>query len=493
MALAVHERHLRVQGKRSHAGCRICKLRHVKCDEGVPACQRCLKANRTCLYATATADDPEVSTRFVVYVAPQAFLAADLSRSEMRAFQHFQHKTALEATGPFQSELWSKFILQVAHRNAAVRNSVVALSSMHQLFWQLQGHHDLLYEEAMHNYNKAIRHIVRTPQIEHSFDELLLCCILFCAIESLRGDFHQALQHALSGLKMIAEHRRSMTTPKQLSSIPSDLLSKAFLILQSQVMELGDPSVFKLYGDVLGHKTTIPDDISTLEEALHHLEVLMNELFRFLEDCETLFKTGAHEASDVRTIVLPEYQILKARCEKWSRAVDLLRTPTTPYVSSREQACLILQIHQAIMKIFLQSFVTGGVLDMFADELAHVLSLVEDFLQTQGIDTATDCDKQETPPSFSMTLGVVPILFMITWRCEVPKVRTRSRQLLKICNRREGVWDSKVASQLAEHILALRNQPHVKLADIQFLPERNCLVKYEIVPPEEGQSSWVPT
>ena len=286
MALAVHERHLRVQGKRSHAGCTTCKSRHVKCDEGVPACQRCLKANRTCLYATAKADDREVSTRFVVYVAPQAFPAADLSPSELRAFQHFQHKTALEATGPFQSELWSKFILQVAHRNVAVRNSVVALSSMHQLFWQLQGNHDLLYEEAIHKYNKAIRHIVCTPQIEHSFDELLLSCILFCAIESLRGDFHQALQHALAGLKMVAEHRRSMTTSKQLSSIPSDLLSKAFLILQSQVMELGDPSVFRLYQDVLGLKAPIPDDISTLEEALHHLEVLMNELFRFLEDCE---------------------------------------------------------------------------------------------------------------------------------------------------------------------------------------------------------------
>ena len=441
----------------------------------------------------ANADDPEVSTRFVVYVAPQTLLAADLSQSEMRAFHHFQHKTALEATGPFQSELWSKFILQAAHRNAAVRNSVVALSSMHQLFWQLQGDRNLLYEEAMHNYNKAIRHIVRTPQIEHSFDELLLCCILFCAIESLRGDFHQALQHALSGLKMIAEHRQPMTTPKKLSSIPSDLLSKAFLILQSQVMELGDSSVFKLYGDALGHKAPIPDDILTLEEALHHLEVLMNELFRFLEDCETLFKTGAHETGDIMKIVLPEYRILKTTCERWSNAVDLLRTSTTPHVSSRKQACLILQIHQAIMKIFLQSFVAGGDLDMFSDELAHVLSLVEDFLHYQGIDTATDCDKQDTPPSFSMTLGVVPILFMITWRCEVPKIRTRSRQLLKICKRREGVWDSAVASQLAEHVFALRNKPHVKIANIRFLPERNCLVNYEIVPPDEGQTSWVPT
>ncbi len=496
MALAMPQKHLRVQGKRSHAGCSTCRVRHVKCDEGMPACQRCLKAGRSCDYATLNvgAKIDEAPARFVVYVAPQEpFLLPGLSRAESRALHHFQHKTAPEVTGPFHSELWSKLILQLCHHNASIRHSVLTLSSMHLVFWRLRDDRNELYQDGMRNYNKAIRHFVQTPKLDHSFDELLISCILFCAIESLRGDFYQSLQHALSGLKIIAEHHVSSAARRLPSSIPSDLLSKAFLILQSQVMELGDPSVFRLYEDMLGRKTPIPDRISTFEEALHHLEVLMNELFRFLEDSEVLSKAGANDSGDIMTAIMPRYETLKARCDKWSKQIDQLTTPVGLDMGSRHEACLILKIHQTIMNIFLQSFATGGMLDIFAGELADVLSLVEDFLQSQSVGTASTSRNQKAPPTFSMSLGVVPILFMITWRCDTPAIRARSQKLLETCNRREGVWDSRVASQLAVHIIALKNKPRVKIAEIRFLPERNCLIKYEINAAGENESSWLPT
>ena len=37
-------------GRRSK-GCTVCKARHVKCDEGLPSCQQCLKLGKPCEYA----------------------------------------------------------------------------------------------------------------------------------------------------------------------------------------------------------------------------------------------------------------------------------------------------------------------------------------------------------------------------------------------------------------------------------------------------------
>lgn len=34
--------------KRVRTGCRTCRERHLKCDEGEPECNNCLKSNRDC-------------------------------------------------------------------------------------------------------------------------------------------------------------------------------------------------------------------------------------------------------------------------------------------------------------------------------------------------------------------------------------------------------------------------------------------------------------
>ena len=504
MALDARDKFLRVQSNRSGSGCQTCKSRRIKCDEGLPRCQRCLKSNRVCQYTSPSG--LEASTRFIVYVGHQEpSLFADFSGSEWRAFHHFQHRTALEVTGPFQSELWSNLVLQLAHQHPSVRYSIFALSSMHEVYWRPPNGQNQLQEEAIGYYNKAIRHIVRSPQLEQSSDMLLLSCILFCAIESLRGNFHQSLQHALSGLRIIAEQRLTSSGQLTQPSPPSEILTKAFLILQGQVMELGDPTVFSLYESVPNYQTTIADRVSTVEEALNGCEILSIELFSFLEECGKISKAGADNSEDIAATILPEYKILKGRCDRWSDSVDQLIKCTKVHEHSQNQAHLILKVHQAVMHIFLQSFLNGGVLDSFEDELAEILRLVELFLQPQSVLTVKNTEPghqwQEASPTFSMSLGVVPILFLLTWRVTLPSIRHKAHRLLRTCNRREGVWDSSVAAHLADQIIALQGRPGVKIMDIAFLPNlgpdfqsaRECLIKYVVTSEEHEEGSWLPS
>ncbi|KAJ9143419.1 hypothetical protein NKR23_g6550 [Pleurostoma richardsiae] len=47
--VVTHERKRRAHTK-SRKGCDNCKLRHEKCDEGKPSCQKCLVFGVSCIY-----------------------------------------------------------------------------------------------------------------------------------------------------------------------------------------------------------------------------------------------------------------------------------------------------------------------------------------------------------------------------------------------------------------------------------------------------------
>ncbi len=198
------EKRLRVQSTRSSSGCQTCKHRRVKCDEGHPHCQRCLKAGRPCEYA-----DPrycEAADRFIIYTATRDLSRTpDLIDSEKHALHYFRHRAAVQMTAPFQSELWKDCVFQLAERHGFVLSALVALSSMHESYTQEADLRDRLQANAIHHYNKTIRDMSQATEAELPVDAVLMTVIVFHSLDSLRGCFQRALQHAQSGVKIISE------------------------------------------------------------------------------------------------------------------------------------------------------------------------------------------------------------------------------------------------------------------------------------------------
>lgn len=58
-------------------------------------------------------------------------------------------------------------------------------------------------------------------------------------------------------------------------------------------------------------------------------------------------------------------------------------------------------------------------------------------------------------PTFSLSLGIIPLLYMVSTRCRDPVLRRRAIHLLSICNRREGIWDSWLASRVSTRIVEI--------------------------------------
>lgn len=493
------EKLLRVQGPRSHTGCRTCRYRHVKCGEELPYCRRCIKAQRPCHYANDEVQSKPI--KFILYASQPEPSLPGLTQSERRSLQHFQHRTAEEIPGPFRSSLWTQIIPAAAQKMPAVLHGLLAVSSMHEhyLYAGSDASRALLYDYSIHYYNKAIRQAVRIAEPEDSFDVLLLTSVMLCALEGLKGEFEQSLQHALSGIKIIARGRQGPSTDTAI--VPEDMLPKIFLSLQTQAMELEDLSVFRVYPNVVEKFPPLPTHFDDVEDAIRYFQILLNQMVGFSDRFEEACKHLIYIPAIVPEHLLPEFRALHDWYFKWNEAVGCIRTLSSGGDGNQHKAYLILKIYQSVMKIIFESLDKNiPRFDAFESEIMGMLKLAEVFLQTQGGWEASEAmehpQRTNASPVFSMSIGVVPILFEIAHRSRNRQFREHALRLLRSCNRREGIWDSKLAARLAERHNALQDEidamfageatPYrVVITDIGLLSEGSIPFKYMVVPSGE--------
>jgi len=65
-------------------------------------------------------------------------------------------------------------------------------------------------------------------------------------------------------------------------------------------------------------------------------------------------------------------------------------------------------------------------------------------------------------PTFSVGLGIIYPLFIVCAHCWDARLRLQAFHLLKICNRKEGIWDSQVTARVAEMVIILEEQETLK-------------------------------
>src|SRR4051812_48964975 len=128
------------------------RRRRVKCDEGQPECQRCIKAGRTCEgYARSNTPGSSAGNplKFVVYSntaktgtpskpntgantpasrtpSPPSRLPLhpDLDYAERRALSYFQDRAAWDLAGALQPVFWLSGVLPVVQHESSVKHAL---------------------------------------------------------------------------------------------------------------------------------------------------------------------------------------------------------------------------------------------------------------------------------------------------------------------------------------------------------------------------------
>ncbi|KAF2760996.1 hypothetical protein EJ05DRAFT_497566 [Pseudovirgaria hyperparasitica] len=494
---------------RVRTGCKTCRARRVKCDEGKPSCNRCWSSGRTCagydiaqLSPAAAAATQRNSSFLVIPQRPNSTTASfrtdsrgrksnpllPVSRSpslspfrndaEARSFEFFREYTLQNALGHFDTDFWKRRVLQMCHDEPSIRYGILALSSLHE-HWN--GKLGLPRGEkgafALAQYAQAIKSsnalLSRRSKDREHLERVLVACIIFVCYENLVGNYNLSAMHLKNGLRILSENRILKAHPDKKASIDAfstddaeeSELANLFSLLDLQAMTFSDESCEYNFESFSGPLLlSIPPVFSSLTQARNTLTLIFRQMCyaAYLED------------RDMRTPsvdkIRPEgvFSTLEVHCmtaiEQWMRSFTNLRytllsnpsvDPTT--ISAITRVAIWGLTTQSIIKSwFFEHTRFIDCWDSSFDLLKTALDLIETLPGNTDHTPADALPRYNTAavsfipiPSISLQAAV----FHCTHRMRDPYHRRRGIRYLLQRRVRDGVWDSFGEARVAAEII----------------------------------------
>lgn len=116
-------------------------------------------------------------------------------------------------------------------------------------------------------------------------------------------------------------------------------------------------------------------------------------------------------------------------------------------------------------------------IDAFLEDFEQILDESEELLAFE-----LQPGSERSPVLVRSSLGWIPPLFMVATKCRASRLRRRALELLHGSRRRERLWNSCIASMLAETIIGIEDNPVGSSVSESALPsseQRVCLSHVE--------------
>ncbi|VUC29844.1 unnamed protein product [Clonostachys rosea] len=358
---------------------------------------------------------------------------------EQHCLSHFFTYTLNEIDlSPGMSGFWLKTLPALSQNEPLVRHAITALGATHQLFLghnSLKINHEAQYQAVVtQQFTNSISRLV--PLMSQAKPEntilVLICCLLFVFIESLKGSQTEALRHLTAGCRLLAS--------------PHDLPPE----LEGKVREIA--TVFRGLGAVanmFNEDKIIPDlasyaelprgyedptrpykSLDEAEQALAHLDLVLSDIHCTYDDSEGPFPERLKEMNE------ETFQALGKRFRKWEARFETTLESLGP---PRSYKLLNLKLQrdlwaQMIKQPYGEEPVIGVEKCMsFMDQAEELLEMTN---PTQRV--------------FTANADLIPVLVVVYGSCPVVDVRKRAIALLRLRSRREGFWDSYEAADFLQ-------------------------------------------
>ncbi|KAH6991129.1 hypothetical protein BKA56DRAFT_610688 [Ilyonectria sp. MPI-CAGE-AT-0026] len=489
--------------RRVRSGCGTCRIRKVKCDEGRPACHRCISTGRACdgygiwgggsnssvkLQQSHSASQ-DVETVVARPLAPLSVLVATTSE-EKYYFTWFKSQAMHKFSGAFASKFWNTLILQMGFREPAVLHAVLALSSVHRRgvvinTCEQRDIKDTLYEQeqfALQSYVKAIRHLQPHFSVKDrtSFRVALATCLVFIAVELLRGHFQAAISHLQNGLKVLQDAELSVNVDdrnlrlKSGHELADDWIVETFSVLQFQaeLFSLSYHGPF-LIPPVVGHK---PGSImpQSLDEAWQQMQRLLNEILHLAQtSCEEVPESESHLPPHT---LLELQQHIRADLERWLYMYENLRKSLHGHMSYDEnKRFTILSGYHTMAKIMLEVCLCPGnesIFDSHTTQFVFLVSTLSELCAEAGTYLPTRLCRKLRPGNFVdmahsyVDVGWLPPLYYTAIKCRIHRVRLQAIRLIEISSHREGIWDAETTACIARKVMEIEERDFYRGVDI---------------------------
>ncbi|KAH7246672.1 hypothetical protein BKA59DRAFT_501576 [Fusarium tricinctum] len=448
-------------------GCRTCKARKIKCDEGKPACKRCILSRRVCGGYQGT-----VAEHSLTWYRPNQLSAGD--QKEGRAFQFFTEMVGPVLSGPTDSYFWTHLVMQFSHFEPTMRHAVLSISSLYEEFArgsritrQICGS-----TFAVSHYNSAIK------QVKSASDEqtILVLCVLFICIEYLQGDFDAALQHSRHGIMILNSSSRPDWACQYLVPI--------FRRLSIIPLLFGAATPPVRLPPLIGFETPLPSKFDDTRGAQIAIDDLMVRTMESLYD-------GNDDKTALATLL-----------DEWEIKMNDLEDTLPQAATADKYAICGMRFKYKIANIYIQK--ASPHTEMWWDQ--H-LSIFQDAvkLAEEAFRLSTAPEYQRLSPlSFSFEMSWLPMLFFIVLKCRDLETRLKGLSWLgQLGPAKEGLFDVGTLYRIGRRLVELEHEislqdthDPVGLASAVIPPEQKRYfaipVKHEleVIPKEDGTVSY---
>lgn len=408
---------------------------------------------------------------------------------ELRSFRFFLERTAPAFAGVSFTDFWLQDIPQACHADAAIWHAAVSLGAVDESYnikgglipSYITSHHQVQF--ALQQFSLSVKYLIDpSHQLLGKIDKrtALAASILFTCICSIQGLQNQALIHLRSGLKLLQEikgdHQQpnSLESPSRSNPGPLSLIAmqavlsnlntqaEAFLAgaIDSESPSLIDfdaYSSWRLYrapSDLPAATAASPEH---LMQACRAVESLFNNLAVFLHQPDIY---GASVSGDVETVSRKQLPFLRT-LKSLALALELFESCNLAIGDkSRRKAIMVLKMYHVVCRLLiLPKKIPPGHLDNFDSKLKLVVDLATKVLDDDG-ETSLASGQHATLSSVSIPKpSMTVLLFMASLSSRSTLTRARAIELMKKYPRREGLWDSLMAAELAKNMLQARGLP----------------------------------
>jgi len=376
----------------------------------------------------------------VAFLSPTTYKPGGLAfnAQEGQYFQVFQKRTASELSGFFDSEFWTRSVLQESHSEASIRHAVVALGALYKTLEKASesppGSPDTNssnsatshYNFALQQYGKALTRLRESLENLETRSQrtILISIVLFTCFQSFTGDHKAAIAQIQPGLGLLEERRQESRQPlvRRKDDVEDELVQMfTRLAIQAKSYDMAfhfpHPYVIRLSpqrqdpssptspsspsdaASTASLDAHIPITFTTSQEARQALDSICERIIRFNELLSS-YHPGPNNI--LPKSVQSSGHGFKMQLGQWSAAFKpLLEARRRPGVTNTERAGLdvLKMIHLMTTILFFMGFSTTEMdFDNFLEQCKEIVELAKEvvvdeelFLAQERCGNLTSC------------------------------------------------------------------------------------------------------